>query len=201
MKQDNYGQAKHIIKLFDIEDNESSKAVLFAEEYEKSFQKLIQIQKSKTRSAKTSVKKDRRLSVLKSVASTAAASIAAVSSASIVEELLLSFSVDLAASGLILTEPAHAHFVHAVVCFDLLCAGVTTRSACKAMLEMAKQNMDVAMGNYFNINYSQHLYLVFTISDTTLPHPKSHLHRDPQPTKARARTTSYDACTLMHTYF
>ena len=148
MKKDNYGQAKHIIKLFDTDNNECSKLVLFAEEYEKSFQRLTQFQKSKTKemSEKTSAKKG-RLSILKNVASAAAAGIASVSPASIVEELLLSSSIDLTSSGLVVTEPAHAHFVHALVCFDFLCTGPMTKQSCRSLLGMAKRKMDLGMGN------------------------------------------------------
>ena len=149
MKKDNYGQAKHIIKLFDTDNDECSKLVLFAEEYEKSFQTLTQFQKSKTKEVsgkKTSAKKG-RLSILKNVASAAAAGIASVSAASIVEELLLSSSIDLTSSGLVVTEPAHAHFVHALVCFDFMSTGPMTKQTCQSLLGMAKRKMDLGMGN------------------------------------------------------
>lgn len=148
MKKDSYAQAKHIIKLFNIEDDESSKAVHFAEEYEKSFQKLTQAEKSKTKeraSPKTPEKKG-RLSVLKNVASVAAAGVAATSTTSMVEELLLSASTDLSSSGFTLTEPSHAHFLHALVCFDFMCTGQITKLSCKNFLEMAKTKMEIAMG-------------------------------------------------------
>lgn len=148
MKKDSYAQAKHIIELFNIEDDESSKAVHFAEEYEKSFQKLAQTVKSKARERISSKSRERRgrLSALKNVASAAAAGVAATSTASIVEELLLSASTNLASSGFTLTEPAHAHFLHALVCFDLLCTGHISKLSCKQFLEMAKKKMEIAMG-------------------------------------------------------
>ena len=148
MKKDSYAQAKHIIKLFNIEDDESSKAVHFAEEYDKSFQKLTQAEKSKSKEkspSKTTEKKG-RLSVLKNVASVAAAGIATTSVASMVEELLLSASTDLSTCGFALTEPAHAHFLHALVCFDLMCTGQITKTSCRNFLEMAKKKMETAMG-------------------------------------------------------
>lgn len=148
MKKDSYGQAKHIIKLFNTDNDECSKVVLFAEEYDKSFQRLTQLQKSKTKemTEKTSPKRG-PLSILKTVASAAAAGIASVSPASIIEELLLSSSIDLTSSGLVVTEPAHAHFVHALVCFDFLCTGSMTKQSCRSLLEMAKGKMDLGMGN------------------------------------------------------
>lgn len=148
MKKDNYAQAKHIIKLFNIEEDESSKAVHFAEEYDKSFQKLSRAEKLKSKAktpSKTTEKKG-RLSVLKNVASVAAAGIAATSVTSIVEELLLSASTDLATCGFALTEPAHAHFLHALVCFDLMCTGQLTKMSCTNFLEMATKKMEIAMG-------------------------------------------------------
>ncbi|XP_028414314.1 zinc finger FYVE domain-containing protein 26-like isoform X2 [Dendronephthya gigantea] len=147
MKKDSYAQAKNIIKLFNVEEEDSSKAVHFAEEYEKSFQKLTQIEKSKKKeksSTKTPEKKG-RLSALKNVASVAAVGIAATSTTSIVEELLLCASTDLASSGFTLTAPAHAHFLHALVCFDFLCTGQITKHSCKNYLKMARSKMDIAM--------------------------------------------------------
>jgi hypothetical protein len=148
MKKDSYAQAKHIIKLFNTEDDESSKAVHFAEEYEKSFQKLTQTEKSKTkeRTSSRTTERKARLSVLKNVASVAAAGVAATSTTSIVEELLLSASTDLASIGFTLTEPAHAHFLHALVCFDFLCTAQISKPSCKNFLEMAKKKMEIAMG-------------------------------------------------------
>lgn len=148
MKKDSYAQAKSIIKLFNVEEEESSKAVHFAEEYEKSFQKLTQTEKNKTKE-KASTKmppKKGRLSGLKNVASVAAVGIAATSTTSIIEELLLSASTDLASCGFTLTEPAHAHFLYSLVCFDFLCTGQITKHSCKNYLKMAKGKMDIAMG-------------------------------------------------------
>ena len=150
MKKDSYVQAKHIIKLSNIEEDESSKSVHFAEEYEKSFQKLTQAEKTKAKeSASKTPEKKGRHSVLKNVASVAAAGIASISTTSIVEELLLSAGIDLSSCGFTLTEPAHAHFLHALVCFDLMSTGQISKVSCKNFVEMAKKKMDIAMGMKF----------------------------------------------------
>lgn len=148
MKTDNYEQAKHIIKLFNVNDDKSSKAVLFAEEYEKAFQKLALLEKNKSKEKTATPANKGRLSALKNIASAAAAGIASISPTSVVEELLLSSSIDLKSSGLIVTEPAHAHFVTALVCVDFLCTGHMSRRSCQNLLEMARMKINLGMGNY-----------------------------------------------------
>lgn len=146
MKNDNYTQAKEIMKLFNIEDDKSSKAARFAEEYENSFQKLTVREKSNLKtSPKTIAKKTSRLSVLKNVASVAAAGVASTSNSSIVENLLLSSNANLKSSDFF-NSYVREHFVHALVCFDFLCTGCFTKESSINFLVKARNKFNSTTG-------------------------------------------------------
>ena len=153
MRKDNYERARQVIKMFNIAEEPSAQAAVFAEKYAKKVKHLESLQ-PKTKRAMTPgiMKSQNSLGVLGAVAMAAASGSQTSLVSSQIEELLSTPSLaavlnpsvkpeDLVTGNSSLVKCFDPQFVPTMLYLDLACTVSVAWSTCKALLDMAKSRI------------------------------------------------------------
>lgn len=153
MRKDNYERAHQVIKMFNMAENPSAQAAVFAEKYAKNVKHLESLQPKPRRVMVQSLSKSRKpLGGLGAVAMAAASGSHASLVSSRIDELLTTPSLaavlnpslkpdDLASGNSTLVKFLDPNMVPTMLCMDLACTVPVSWSVCKALLEMAKSRI------------------------------------------------------------